>query len=111
LINIVNKKTYKRSNKDCAVYIGRPSKLGNQFKIEYGCSREEAINRYKIWLDQQLLSTNTSVLSKYIKVEINRILNLIKVYGHVDLICWCAPLACHGVVIKEIIEKRLLNER
>jgi hypothetical protein len=46
MINIVNRKTYRGEG----VYIGRPSLVGNPFRIGRDGTREEVIVRYRTWL-------------------------------------------------------------
>lgn len=77
------------------VYIGRPSKWGNSFShLAYGKAqtkvdtREEAIARYREMLlnDSQLLAALPELKGK--------------VLG-----CWCAPLACHGDVLIQVMRE------
>ncbi len=65
-----------------SVYIGRPSKWGNPFKLHYDVAREEVIDKYYDWLLEQpeLMASIYELHDK-------------------DLICWCAPLPCHGDVL------------
>jgi hypothetical protein len=69
-----------------AVYIGRPSRWGNPFKVEEFDTREECLAAYRKWLVRQpeLLSA--------VRQELR---------GK-DLVCWCKPLSCHGDVLLEI---------
>lgn len=72
------------------VYIGRPSPWGNPFHLHGKTTRGEVIARYRQWLmerDQQELVLR-------MKKELKG-----KVLG-----CYCKPLACHGDVIKEIVD-------
>jgi hypothetical protein len=65
-----------------AVYIGRPSKWGNPFAMsEYG-SRAAVVEKYRryLWSNKELLA------------------QLPELYGK-DLVCYCAPHACHGDVL------------
>lgn len=84
---VYNKRTDKNIPAD-AVYIGRPSKWGNPFKVGKDGTREEVIEKYRIWL------LNISDLSIYIK----------ELKGK-DLVCWCKPLPCHGDVLLELANK------
>lgn len=68
------------------VYIGRPSKWGNPFVIGKDGTREECIDKYR----QYLLGRPELVASLG---ELNN-----KLLG-----CWCAPLACHGDVLMELV--------
>ena len=71
-----------------AIYIGRPSKWGNPFAIGPDGSRERVLAKYRAWL------TTQPALIEAAKRELT---------GH-DLVCWCAPQACHGHVLREVIE-------
>jgi len=50
MIRIENKKYYR----GVGVYIGRPSLLGNPFKIGKDGTRQEVIQKYGIWLWEQI---------------------------------------------------------
>jgi hypothetical protein len=62
-----------------SVYVGRGSKWGNIFRIGRDGNRDEVIEKYKIWFWKQpkLISTIHELRNR-------------------DLVCWCAPLACHA---------------
>mgnify|MGYP003424329969 CR=1 FL=1 len=75
----------KRSSQD-GVYIGRPSKFGNRFVIGQHGSRADVIAKYEAWLMSQ------PALVEAAKRELR---------GK-NLVCWCAPLACHGDVLLRI---------
>lgn len=79
---VINKRHHPNA---VGVYIGRPSKLGNPFVIGRDGTREE-------------------VLEKYMKYTVPK-LNVKEIRDELmgqDLICWCAPLACHGDILLEI---------
>jgi hypothetical protein len=67
------------------VYIGRPSKWGNPFVVGEDGTREQVIQKYRVWLLEQpdLLASLPELKGK--------------VLG-----CWCAPRACHGDVLAEL---------
>lgn len=69
------------------VYIGRPSKWGNPFAIGRDGTREQVIEKYRGWVMSQphLMGALSQLKGK-------------------RLGCWCAPLACHGDVLKELAE-------
>lgn len=95
-----NKLTYKEYLSlidQGAVYVGRPSKWGNPYTIgkcysvwlerkTIPFSREDVIKAYKEYM------INMPALTKEAKEELK---------GK-DLICWCAPEACHADVLLEI---------
>ena len=78
-----------------AVYIGRPSKWGNDFTHLQGRtlarfkvnSVEEAVAAYRRWIVQQpeLMAALHELRGK-------------------DLVCWCKPGPCHGDVLLELRE-------
>jgi hypothetical protein len=89
-------KVYNRYHKDVpvdAVYVGRPTKWGNPFSHLSSnnaivvATREEAVEKYKAWLIEYVPS-----LIELAKQELK---------GK-DLVCWCAPKACHADILLEI---------
>ena len=70
------------------VYIGRPSKWGNPFEIDKDGTREEVIQKYKLWIKEQphLLNSLDELKGKRIA-------------------CWCVPLACHGDVLAKMADE------
>ena len=64
-----------------AVYIGRPTKWGNPFVIGKDGNRQEVIDKYIVYIVDRK------------DVE--------ELRGK-DLVCWCAPLPCHGDVLLEL---------
>lgn len=82
-------KVWNKRDKNCpkdAIYVGRPSKWGNPYKISIDGTREEVIELYKKWLSNQ------------------RYLNLEELKGK-DLVCWCKPLPCHADILLELANK------
>ncbi len=67
------------------VYIGRPSYWGNPFVIGKDGTREEVIEKYRMYLLE-----HTEM--RYHIYELRG-----KVLG-----CYCAPLACHGDILAEL---------
>jgi len=69
------------------IYIGRGSKWGNPYKINSFYSREDVLVMYKKYMrkrfsDKELLELQDKTL-----------------------VCYCKPLACHGDVLIERINK------
>ena len=71
-----------------SVYVGRPTKWGNQFVIGKDGSRDEVISKYKEWAYAPEQSDWRSEVRSELKGK--------------DLICWCAPYACHASVLVDI---------
>ena len=84
---VLNK--YKDGIPPGAVYIGRPSKWGNPFPIIPGSNtlaRAYVIRQYREWL------LSRPDLMADAKREL----------AGKDLVCFCAPAACHGDVLLEV---------
>ena len=69
------------------IFIGRGSKWGNPFVIGEDGNRKEVIQKYK-----KMLLQNKKLLK-----DINELKD--KTLG-----CWCKPKACHGDILKELVE-------
>lgn len=69
-----------------AVYCGRPSKFGNPFVLGRDGGRDEVIAKYRQMLERRPELRNAA------RAELRGF----------DLICWCAPLACHCDVLLEL---------
>jgi hypothetical protein len=77
----------KRSRYD--VYIGRPSKWGNDFEVGRDGTRAQVIALYERWLAEQP--------------------ELLAALGELEgktLGCWCAPKPCHGDVLARLAAER-----
>jgi hypothetical protein len=81
---VLNK--YKEGFPAGSVYIGRPSAFGNPFVIGKDGTREEVIAKHREWLLSQ------PQLIERAKKELR---------GK-DLVCFCAPKACHGDLLLRI---------
>ena len=68
-------------------------------------SREEAIEKYSNYFD--IMYTG----NKEFRALVDEIYGRYKTGEDIYLECYCAPLPCHGDVIKQKLEQRLLRER
>ena len=75
-----------------AQYVGRPSPFGNPFVIGEDGTRDEVIELYRQWFHEKILN------DPLFKVDLDRL------RGH-DLVCWCAPRACHADVILAYLDE------
>lgn len=69
-----------------AVYVGRGSEWGNPFRIGEDGSREVVLAKFKAML------YGDPLLLKRVKQRLQ---------GK-DLVCFCAPLACHADILLEV---------
>lgn len=67
-----------------AVYIGRGSKWGNPYVIGYDGDRAEVVQRYAVSMPTELMADAA-----------------VELRGK-DLVCFCAPLPCHGDILLKI---------
>lgn len=82
------------------VYCGRPSALGNPFRMKTEAQRALVIVQFMKWFEVQL-QTDTPARRMY-----RRILYKLQRGQNVVLTCWCHPKPCHT----EIIRDRLMRD-
>jgi hypothetical protein len=80
-LRVLNKKQL-RGVVPHAVYIGRPSVWGNPFVIGKDGTRAEVVEKYERSLLRQ----------PHLMAQLGKLRGC-------NLICWCAPLQCHGDVL------------
>jgi len=76
------------------VYIGRPSKYGNPFKIGEHGTRLGVIRKFKQWL-----LGNEKLMNDIMELDG-------KILG-----CHCKPQKCHGDVLVEVIEAKKREQK
>ena len=82
---VLNKRTVTKEELQNSVYCGRPSIWGNPFTIGKNGNREEVIIKYMNWLETQ-----------------PHLLSQLHLLQGKNLICWCAPYACHCDILLEL---------
>lgn len=95
-ITVVNQHS-PRAPDAMRIYIGRPSPLGNPFPVTQLRPREQAIQQFRELLEKD------SRMSRKMHEELEWLARASLVQP-LELQCYCAPLACHGDVIKQYIE-------
>jgi hypothetical protein len=93
MITVVNKRHYLGGG----VYIGRPSLLGNPFRIGEHGTRKEVIAKYRVWLWRQIQQQGP------VYRELHRLAEAAR-QDDLYLICWCEQPGrqtdCHGDILK-----------
>lgn len=100
-IRVLNRKTDDTRG---AVYIGRPSPLGNPFRLQSAggrYTRDASVDTYDGYLRERIAGRDPAVLG-----ELSRLLEKAR-EGNLALECYCAPERCHGDVIKAVLEEAL----
>lgn len=99
-ITVVNKHHGKSGE-----YIGRGTPLGNQWThldskfpdVIKVPTRAQAVAEYDKWLKGKIKENDPKVCN-----ELNRLVYIAQ-QGELRLQCFCAPLPCHGDVIKQVL--------
>jgi hypothetical protein len=88
MCKVLNARKVGKHSGGSQVYIGRPSKWGNPFVIGRDGTRAEVIAKYRAWVlnQPQLMGALDELRGR-------------------DLVCWCAPLACHGDVLVDLANR------
>jgi len=87
---LINLRTY-RGKKDY-VLIDRRTVFGNPFAITLACTRKQSVAKYKAYFYNRI-TWNPRFLRQALKLKGKK------------LACWCTPLACHGDIIIEFLDK------
>jgi Domain of unknown function (DUF4326) len=82
-----------RNEGEGVVYIGRPSRWGNPFRIGQHGSRETVIKLYGIWLH----APEQKALRNRARCELR---------GK-RLACYCSPLPCHGDALAKVADSEI----
>ncbi len=78
-----------------AVYVGRPSKWGNPYRVGRDGDRQRVIDRYRERLSFLLTHPGSR----------ETLLADLEFLRGKDLVCWCAPLPCHADILLELANK------
>lgn len=117
MIHVINIAKEDKSFSPNYYYIGRSKDgniLGNPYShlpedktlAIYKCkTRDEAIEKYRQYFD-----TMYGHNLEFTKI-IDEIYQKYKNGEEIYLGCWCAPKSCHGDIIKQKLEQRLIKEK
>lgn len=105
IVKVVNKRDLGRPQKapegTMRVAIHRGTPLGNPFKMANSSEeeRERVCEEYEEWIGPALLEKGAEWRQfQFLK-------QMVKENERVELICYCAPLRCHGDTIKRLLER------
>jgi len=74
---------------DTQIYVGRRTKWGNPYKIGEAGSREEVV----------------ALFEKYLAEILKYDPDFCEPLRGKDLVCWCAPLACHADILIKVANR------
>lgn len=86
-----------------AVYVGRPTRFGNPYRVEEVGSHEEAVRLYRAWFRERAKDPRFLQALENLYQRLKRENVLI-------LSCHCAPRPCHAEVIAEWLAERAKGE-
>ncbi len=101
-VRVINKYRESARLPEVGVYVGRPSLLGNPYKMHTEAQRDLVIEKYRVWMIARMRHPNNPVREKIIELAL-----LVKSGQSVALECMCAPRRCHADIIKTTIEEYL----
>lgn len=110
-LTVVNKYKHEATSDD--VYIGRGSVFGSPYShipskfkdITLCVSREEAVDEFKEYFKD--IMDGCGCKHKRLKRWLRELIVKLKLGGEVNLVCFCAPKACHGDVIRDYLLKEI----
>lgn len=114
MIKVYNISQEEHTDSKNDYYIGRGSILGNPYthinnkgtKALYVVpTRDEAIERYSHYFDIMYAANDA------FKRKVDEIYDKYKKGEDVYLGCYCKPLSCHGDVIADKLQRRMIKER
>ena len=79
------------------VRVDRKTIFGNPFRIEDESQRDYVLDNHKKYFYERIKNDTD------FKNNINQLIQIYKIYGHLNLFCWCYPKRCHAETIKEYI--------
>lgn len=93
MAKVLNARVVRRQSGPDRRYIGRPDIFGNPFVIGRDGTRADVIAKYAEWAPAQphIVAALPQLVGK-------------------DLVCWCAPLRCHGEVLLEMVRRYVCDK-
>ena len=104
-IKVINRRTATKEEKEGAVYVGRPTTLGNPWTLPKGEDPGATLAKYKHWLNLQWKTKNPKVVHALKALAI-----MYRDNGELTLMCWCAPNPCHADIIAEAVKAIVDND-
>ncbi len=88
-----------------AIYVGRPTRWGNEFAVGAGVTQQEAVDRYVVHLASYFGWVEREITKAFYPLPVvsTELSDWVKPLRGKDLACWC-PLGtpCHADVLLEL---------
>ena len=95
---VLNRKNLPLAPSASSVVIMRPGLFGNPYPITPTATRDQVIDRYRLWLRAEYRKHGE------IYHRLNALARRYRNGETIYLICCCKPLPCHGDVIADAIQ-------
>lgn len=82
-----------------AVYVGRPTRFGNPYRVQEVGSHEEAVRLYRAWFRERTKGP------RFLQA-LENLYQRLKRNGVLTLSCHCAPKPCHAEIVAEWLVER-----
>jgi len=79
------------------IRVDRASVLGNPYRLSNESERNSVCEKYKMYFKSRMTE------NPLFKAEVDRLVNLYKQHGKLNLYCWCVPKRCHAETIRDYI--------
>jgi len=101
MIQIKNLRTEQPQN-PWDVRVDRANKiLGNPFYMKAESERDVICEKYAEWFKAAVES------DVRVKAELDRLTDIYRTHGKLNLFCWCVPKRCHAEVICDYLQERI----
>ena len=79
--------------------VDRSSTVGNPFNMKNESARDKVCDQYRDWF---YYAAHNQDFFNYL----NKLSEVYKQHGKINLFCWCSPKRCHAETIKEYLIER-----
>lgn len=86
------------------VRVDRGTPFGNPFKLHSEKERQDVCDKYHAYFYEKLKAN-----AKF-KANVDDLEKIYKLYGKLELLCWCAPKPCHADIIRLYLIKKLTDK-
>lgn len=82
-----------------ALFVARPSPLGNPYAIGSDGDRDTVIEKYRVWLGARIRERDPVVCTELLGISENQ-----------PLACHCAPQRCHAEIITQVLDNGVQDQ-
>ena len=79
------------------IRVDRVSILGNPYRLYHESERNDVCQRYEAYFQRSIKE------NPLFRTQIDKLVELYKQHGKLNLYCWCTPKQCHAEIIRDYI--------